>query len=61
MPTPKACPVCQDADPRVLENSTHMSQVTYYRCNQCGTVWNVSKRESGTITVVTRKRTDETN
>jgi transposase-like protein len=39
---PKACPACKS--PSVTTAAKHPDVDTYWRCEQCGEVWNVSRR-----------------
>lgn len=39
----RPCPVCQQPEPRVLEDVSRIALVIYYRCGTCGHVWNVPK------------------
>jgi len=49
---PARCPTCGDENQRLLENSSRDAYVNYYRCEQCGTVWNKPKDADGPIRIV---------
>jgi len=39
----RPCPHCQARTPRILESASQHAHVWYYRCSECGNVWNVPK------------------
>lgn len=40
---PTACPACRS--PSVTTTAKHPDATTYWRCEACGEVWNVSRRQ----------------
>ena len=40
------CPECQTRAVRWLEASSQEAHVNYYRCEQCGHVWTLSKLQT---------------
>jgi transposase-like protein len=42
---PSACPACTSAS--VTTTAKHPDIDSYWRCDQCGEVWNVSRRHKG--------------
>ena len=42
--TPSMCPACQSSAITTTAKSPDVN--TYWRCQKCGEVWNVSRRES---------------
>ena len=42
---PACCPACGSTDLQTTSKTIDVS--TYWRCNACGEVWNVSRREQG--------------
>ena len=53
MPT-RACPACQFPAPRQLTVLSQLSgTVDYYRCDQCGHVWTVTKDGTRLVSNVT--------
>ena len=43
--TPEACPACRS--PLVTTTEKHPDINTYWRCQRCGEVWNVGRRDHG--------------
>jgi hypothetical protein len=41
----RPCPDCRHQTPRQLQGISPDALVWYYRCDQCGHVWNVEKRD----------------
>ena len=50
---PMTCPNCQASEPRWLETTSQAAWVDYYRCDDCGHVWTVSRDGERRITNVT--------
>jgi uncharacterized Zn finger protein len=48
----QACPTCGRQTNRLLEASSREAFVNYYRCGECGTVWNKPKNADGPIKIV---------
>jgi transposase-like protein len=42
---PSVCPACASTDLTTTAKTIDAS--TYWRCSQCGEVWNVARREAG--------------
>ena len=55
------CPECGAPAPRLLQESSRDAFVNYYRCDQCGTVWNKPKDADGPIRVVAKYPPPTTN
>ncbi len=55
VPIKPMCPQCESADARLLAFNSANAYVDYFRCPQCGHVWNQPKPgETGPIRDVTR-------
>jgi hypothetical protein len=50
------CPRCQAAAARRLDDLSTAAWVDYFRCEQCGSVWNVPKSGDTPPTAVTRPK-----
>ena len=48
-----ACPVCLVPTPRLLEASSEIAHVNYYRCPKCAHVWTVAKDDPTRLTHIT--------
>ena len=42
---PKACPFCNSS--KVTTNSKAISILTYWRCTDCGQIWNADRLQHG--------------
>jgi len=47
------CPACDNATPRWLEDSSNISRVTYYHCDDCSHVWTTDKTTGAILDHVT--------
>lgn len=57
---PQNCPTCQNPTHRILDTADLDARMDYYRCERCGTVWNIPKGATGPIQIVARPQsTDE--
>jgi hypothetical protein len=57
---PRVCPRCHHTPGRLLECTSHMSYVYYYRCDECRHVWTHQKDDPNSpptdVTVPAKKR-----
>jgi hypothetical protein len=50
---PERCPKCRALDPCFLETTSRFAWVDYYRCDDCGHVWTISRDGRRRVTHVT--------
>ena len=56
----RPCPQCGSDTPRLIESTSQIAYVWYYRCNNCGHVWSIPKDDpSAPIRDVTIKRSEQ--